>query len=59
MNPEFNPKRYARAGGVLYLLLIALGLVQAALIRLSWPDAAKTFANLQKSEPGRRSRFGC
>jgi hypothetical protein len=51
MNREINPQTYARVGGVLYLLIIALGIVQEAVIRgrITGADAAATFANLQAS----------
>ena len=49
MNREINPQVYAKVGGVLYLLIIALGIVQEAFVRgrISGGDAAATFANLQ------------
>jgi hypothetical protein len=53
MNREINPQAYARVGGVLYLIMIALGIVQEAFIRgriTVGGDAAATFANLQKME---------
>jgi hypothetical protein len=51
MNREINPQTNARVGGVLYLLIIALGIVQEAVIRgrITGADAAATFANLQAS----------
>lgn len=51
MNDEINPQVYARVGGVLYLLMIVLGIVEEFFIRgrIMVPgDAAATFANLQK-----------
>jgi Domain of unknown function (DUF4386) len=53
VNREINPQVYARVGGVLYLIMIALGIVQEAFIRgriTVGGDAAATFANLQKME---------
>lgn len=53
MNREIDPQVYARVGGVLYLLMIALGIFQEAFIRgriTVSGDAAATFANLQKME---------
>lgn len=53
MSREIQPQVYARVGGVLYLLIIALGLVQELFIRGRIPvggDAAATFASLQKME---------
>jgi hypothetical protein len=53
MNREIDPQVYARVGGVLYLLIIVLGIVQEAFIRgriTVGGDAAATFANLQKME---------
>lgn len=51
MNEEINPQVYARVGGVLYLIMIALGIVEEFFIRgriTVGGDAAATFANLQK-----------
>src|SRR4051812_2621549 len=51
MNGEINPQRYARAGGVLYLIIIVLGIIEEAFIRgriAVAGDAAATFANLRK-----------
>lgn len=53
MNREINPQVYARVGGVLYLIVIALGIVEELFIRdriRFGGDAAATFANLQKME---------
>jgi hypothetical protein len=53
MNRQINPQLYARVGGVLYLLIIALGAIQETVIRgriTAGGDAATTFANLQKME---------
>jgi len=53
MNREINPQVYARVGGILYLILIVLGLLGEAFIRgpiTVGGDAAATFANLQKME---------
>jgi hypothetical protein len=53
MNREINPQVYARVGGVLYLIIIALGIVEEAFIRgriTVGGDAAATFANLRKME---------
>lgn len=53
MQTEINPQVYARTGGVLYLLMIALGFTEEFFIRgriVVAGDAAATFANLQKME---------
>lgn len=53
MSQAINPRLYARAGGALYVALIALGVVQEAFIRgrvTVAGNAAATFANLQKME---------
>ncbi len=53
MNKDIDPQRYARAGGILYLMMIALGLVEELVIRdriTISGNAAATFANLQKME---------
>jgi hypothetical protein len=53
MNNEINPQVYARVGGVLYLIIIALGMIEEAFIRgriTVGGDAAATFANLRKME---------
>ncbi|HEX7419939.1 MAG TPA: DUF4386 domain-containing protein [Thermoanaerobaculia bacterium] len=53
MNKEINPQVYARVGGVLYLIMIALGIIEEVFIRgriMAGGDAAATFANLQKME---------
>jgi hypothetical protein len=53
MNREINPQVYARVGGVLYLMIIALGMFEELFIRnriMAGGDAAATFANLQKME---------
>lgn len=53
MNREINPQVWARVGGVLYLIMIALGIFQEFFIRnriLAGGDAAATFANLKKME---------
>lgn len=53
MKRDIDPKWYARAGGVLYLIVIALGVTEELFIReriRAGADAAATFANLQKME---------
>jgi hypothetical protein len=45
MNQDINPQLYARIGGALYLLMIALGLFQEAFVR-----GRITFANLQQMQ---------
>lgn len=53
MNREMDPQAYARTGGVLYLTIIACGLVQEVFVRGSIAvagDAAATFANLKRME---------
>ena len=53
MNKEINPQVYARVGGALYLMMIALGIIEEVFIRgriMAGGDAAATFANLQKME---------
>jgi Domain of unknown function (DUF4386) len=53
MNEDINPQVYARVGGVLYLMIIALGMIEELFIRgriMVGGDAAATFANLQKME---------
>ncbi len=53
MNREINPQVYARVGGVLYLVIIALGMIEELFIRnriTVGGDAAATFANLKKME---------
>jgi len=53
MNREINPQVYARAGGVLYLIMIAIGIFQEFFIRnriMAGGDAAATFANLKELE---------
>jgi hypothetical protein len=53
MQREVDPKVYARVGGVLYLIIIALGLTEELFIRgrVKVPgDAAATFANLREME---------
>jgi hypothetical protein len=53
MNREINPQLYARVGGVLYGIMIALGILEEVFIRgriTVGGDAAATFANLQKME---------
>lgn len=53
MQREVNPQVYARAGGILYLLIIAIGFTEEFFIRgriKAAGDAAATFANLQKME---------
>lgn len=54
MNTEINPQVYARVGGILYLLMIAIGFIEEIFIRgriMVGGNAAATFANLQKMEP--------
>lgn len=53
MNREINPQVYARVGGILYLIMIALGFTEEIFIRdriLVGGNAAATFANLQKMQ---------
>lgn len=53
MNREIDPQVYARVGGILYLIMIALGLIEEVFIRgriTVGGDAAATFANLQAME---------
>jgi hypothetical protein len=53
MNREINPQLYARVGGVLYLIMIALGIMEEFFVRgriTVGGDAVTTFANLQKME---------
>ena len=53
MNREINLQVYARVGGALYLIMIALGIFQEFFIRgriMAGGDAAATFANLKKME---------
>jgi hypothetical protein len=53
MNREIHPKVYARVGGVLYLIMIAMGMTEELFIRNRIKvsgDAAATFANLQSME---------
>jgi len=53
MNREINPQVYARVGGVLYLMIIAIGFTEEFFIRgriVVSGNAAATFANLQKME---------
>lgn len=53
MNREINPQVYARVGGILYLIMITLGIIEELFIRnriRAGGDAAATFANLQKME---------
>jgi len=53
MNKEIDPQAYARVGGVLYLIMIALGMFEELFIRgriSAGGDAAATFANLQRME---------
>ncbi len=53
MNRGINPHVYAKAGGVLYLFMIAIGAFQEVFIRgriMAGGDAAATFANLRKME---------
>lgn len=53
MNREINPQVYARVGGVLYLIIIALGMTQEFFVRgriVVGGDAAATFANLRNME---------
>lgn len=52
MNEDINPQTYARVGGVLYLVMIILGIVEEIVIRgrIVTANAATTFANLQKME---------
>ncbi len=56
---EFSPKLYARIGGVLYLMLIALGILGQVVkgkVIVSG-DAAATAANLMSMETLWRFRF--
>lgn len=52
MNEGINPQIYARVGGVLYLIMIALGIIEEFFVRgrITVRDAAVTFANLQQME---------
>ena len=53
MNETTNPQTYARTGGILYLVMIALGIIEEFFIRgriRVAGDAAATFANLQRME---------
>lgn len=53
MKSAVNPQSYARVGGVLYLMIIALGAVEELFIRgriTVAGDAVATFANLRKME---------
>lgn len=53
MTREIHPQSYARVGGALYLIMIALGAIEELLIRNRITvsgDAAATFANLKKME---------
>ncbi|HVT14716.1 MAG TPA: DUF4386 domain-containing protein [Thermoanaerobaculia bacterium] len=53
MNRDINPQVYARVGGILYLIMIALGIIEEAFIRgriTVGGDAVATFANLQTME---------
>ncbi|MEO8033620.1 MAG: DUF4386 domain-containing protein [Acidobacteriota bacterium] len=53
MNREIDPQVYARVGGVLYLMMIVLGIIEEVFIRgriMVGGDAVATFANLQKME---------
>jgi hypothetical protein len=53
MNREINPQLYARVGGVLYGMMIVLGILEEVFIRgriTVAGDAVATFANLQKME---------
>jgi hypothetical protein len=49
---EINPQVYARVGGVLYLLMIGIGMFEELFIRdrIMTGDAVTTFANLRKME---------
>lgn len=53
MNREINPQVYARVGGILYLTMIAIGIIEEFFIRgriMVAGDAAATFANLRTME---------
>ena len=53
MHKEINPQVYARVGGILYLMIIALGFTEEFFIRgriVVAGNAAATFANLQKMQ---------
>ncbi|HSP15107.1 MAG TPA: DUF4386 domain-containing protein [Thermoanaerobaculia bacterium] len=53
MKREINPQVYARVGGILYVIMIALGIIEEVFIRgriTVGGDAAATFANLRKME---------
>lgn len=53
MNGRINPRVYAKVAGILYLIVIALGMIQEAVVRgrITVPgDAAATYANLQNME---------
>ena len=53
MHREVNPQVYAKAGGILYLLIIVIGFTEEFFIRGRVKvagDAAATFANLEQME---------
>jgi Domain of unknown function (DUF4386) len=53
MNREINPQVYARVGGVLYLIVIVLGLFGEAFVRdriIVSGDATATAANIRSLE---------
>jgi hypothetical protein len=52
MNERIDPQRYARVGGTLYLVMIALGIIEEFFIRgrILGGTAAVTFANLRSME---------
>ena len=52
MHRDIDPRTYARVGGILYLIMIALGIFQEFFVRgrIAAADAAATFANLQRME---------
>lgn len=52
MSKDDDPRTYARVGGILYLIMIALGIFQEFFVRgrIATGDAAATFANLRQME---------
>jgi len=52
MSKDNDPRSWARVGGILYLILIGLGIFQEFFVRgrIATGDAAATFANLKQME---------
>ncbi len=52
MSKDNDPRTWARVGGILYLILIGLGIFQEFFVRgrIATGDAAATFANLKQME---------